>query len=172
MENKKVEMMIDGKKYEAVIGKEIKEEIKRTGYERVGTGEEHYYKNYKLNSNSTLEEETTVDAESFNAANYISDEELSRDIARADLLMSKLRRFAVIENAKTEMVDWSNARTGKYCIEYDYDEKTLSYNPAYAFRGFGQVYFSTKEGLEKAIEEFKEELNWYFTEYKDHLQEG
>lgn len=39
----------------------------------------------------------------------------------------------------------------------------------YILNDFGQVYFDTKECTEQVIEEFKDELIWYFTEFKSRM---
>lgn len=56
----------------------------------------------------------------------------------------------------------------KYNLYYSYVSQEIHI-------GFGtdcrylELYFNSYETAERAIEEFKDELIWYFTEYKDSL---
>lgn len=96
-------------------------------------------------------------------------EDLAENIARADELYRRLRRFAVTENAKTEAVSWGDGGRIKHHVLYDYENKDIKIVDHYFTRVFGSIYFLAYESAEKAMEEFKDELIWYFTEFKDHL---
>ena len=96
-----------------------------------------------------------------------SDKTVAENNARADTLMRKLRRFAV-EHRKTEL-DWNDIDNYKYYIYCDRNEVRLDIDYTNVYPHFYGVYFDTEETAKAAIEEFKEELIWYFTEYKDSL---
>ena len=100
-------------------------------------------------------------------ANYYSDKKVAENNARADRLMRQLRRFAV-ENAENEL-NWKNTNQCKYFIYYDYELNRISNGFLNPFRDSFQIYFDTKETSQKAIETFKDELMWYFTEYRDRV---
>lgn len=138
---------------------------KRTGYERVDLGEEYFSEeDGKIYS---FEEDFRDSCErSYEAANYYSDDVVAENNARADMLMRKLRRFAV--EHREEELDWGTYDS-KYCIYYWYTENKINVTTIETCRDFAQIYFDSKETANAAIEEFKDELIWYFTEYKDCL---
>lgn len=103
----------------------------------------------------------------YDNANYYSSEEIAKNNARADKLMRRLRRFSV-ENRVTD-IEWVRGNNPKYSIYYDYNRESLEVEKNYDFRSFGSVYFNSINSTTQAINEFKDELIWYFTEYKDSL---
>jgi hypothetical protein len=103
----------------------------------------------------------------YEVANYYSDKTVAENNARADKLFRQLRRFAV-ENRKEEL-DWGNDRKPKWYIRYSYTYRQIEIGFVFYERDSFQIYFDTQKTAEKAIETFKDELIWYFTEYKDSL---
>lgn len=143
------------------------EEPKKTGYERVELGSQYYVENPTEPVEKMTEDGYDVDELYYSAANYYSDKTVAENNARADNLMRKLRRFAV-EHRKQKL-DWNNTNICKYPIYYRIASHDIIVGSSSVSKGFGHIYFDTKETAEKAIEEFKDELIWYFTEYKDSL---
>lgn len=141
------------------------EEPKKTGYERVG-----YHEDYIIveadNDLAKYHDDSDFDDNLYNIANYYSDETIAENNARADTLMRKLRRFAVEHREKE--IDW-NDDCFKYYFFYDYNLGRFITDSYINCRDYGTIYFDTRDTAEKAIEEFKDELIWYFTEYKDSL---
>ena len=141
------------------------EKPKKTGYERVDLGEEYFTEEDGKVYN--FEEDFRGNSDqSYEAANYYSDETIAENNARADMLLRKLRRFAV--EHREEELDWGTYDS-KYCIYYWYTENKIKVTTVETCRDFAQIYFDSKETANAAIEEFKDELIWYFTEYKDSL---
>lgn len=169
---KKAKLIIDGKEIEVEITQEQLDKLcpqkKKTGYERAERGK--YY--WRVNDDGFLSISITEgkghhDTVLYDTANYYTDETVAENNARADRLMRQLRRFAV-EHRKKEL-DWKCIAVKKYRIVYDYDTfefYVYSSNNTYSF---GAIYFDTKETAQLAINTFKDELLWYFTEYKDSL---
>ena len=139
---------------------------KKTGYERVHSGDYYYYVTSTTSLTACQEDNAKHDNEYYEYANYYSDERVARNNARADKLMRQLRRFAV-ENMIEEL-KWDTS-CYKWCIFYDYHEQTLCCHQDVENRIFGAIYFDSKSKARKAIETFHDELIWYFTEYKDSL---
>jgi hypothetical protein len=165
-------LIIDGEKLKTQI--EIDEadlkamqNKKKTGYERVGDSGEYYWDSNDGLTYSSYDENLSIENLRYDTANYYSSEEVAKNNARADQLMRKLRRFAV-ENRK-DKTDWNNEERSKYYISYNCSEKKIKVNADFILRAFGDIYFDSEEVAKKAIEEFKDELIWYFTEYKDSL---
>ena len=170
----KVEISYDGIKRTVEMTKEEIEKmfpVKKTGYERVGRSDIYYGvgsggRVYVTNDNGNELNETVYDT-----ANYYSDETVAKNNARADTLYRKLRRFAVEHRVHT--LDWKISFQQKWYIYYDYCGRMGGDNLCVAcyreVRDFGNISFDSQKTAEAAIKEFKDELIWYFTEYKDSL---
>ena len=169
---KNAKLIIDGKEIEVLISEETLERLtnkRTTGYERVRFGSTYYTDSCGVVK--TFEEYTDYsDEEVYKSGNYYSDPDVAANNIRADNLMRKLRRFAV-ENRK-DTINWSDDNQDKYYLYYNYgyQDKEIGITSALRrIRSFGQIYFDTKETAELAIKIFKDELLWYFTEYRNSL---
>ena len=168
----KAKLIIEGKEIEVEISEEEykklqSEEEKKTGYERVPEYDGFYYESSEATVEDGLEEHTKLDDEYYDIANYYSDKTVAENNTRADKLMRQLRRFSV-EHRECE-VNFNNINTEKYYMYYDYDDNELGTTFTFVARLFGVIYFDSKETAQAAIDEFRDELIWYFTEYKDSL---
>ena len=139
---------------------------KRTGYERVEKHDE-YYQVFANGCVDVYDEECCeYDNDSYYVANYYSDEDVAKNNERADKLMRRLRRFAV-ENRERD-ADWCDITRTVFFISYSHSLNKLIYT---GYNGstqdYGGIYFDSLRAVESAMEMFREELIWYFTEYKD-----
>ena len=140
-------------------------EKKETGWER-SEQSQTYYVNYADGYGLATESFDSIDANRYEKANYFSNETLAEDIQRAQTLQRKLwRRSAEL----CEKMNLRDSETQKYCITYDVDNNVLYVSSAWSLNDFGQVYFDTKEHAEQVIEEFNDELLWYFTKFKSRM---
>ena len=163
----KAKLLINEKEIEVEISeKELKKLKKRTGYERVEDGESYYTEQPISTDFADLEEYCHIDDRNYDEANYFNDKKLRNDCKRVDILRRKLRRFAVEHREKK--LEWDNIKTAKYLIAYDHFMGRLEIRYADCTENLGQ-YFDSEETAELAIETFREELEWYFTEFKDSL---
>ena len=170
-----MKITIDGKEYECQEIK-IKTEVgeiavnddidkKETGYERVGTDVNYYL---VTNHNEVLvlpESNCDLDCDYYDNANYYSSKEIAKNNARADRLMRQLRRFSV-ENRKND-INWIGNKECGYRIVYNHQKSIIEISCSFIVENFGTIYFDSQELARRAIKEFKDELIWYFTEYKD-----
>ena len=168
----KAKLIIEGKEIEIEISEEEykklqSEEEKKTGYERVPEYDGFYYESSEATVEDGLEEHTKLDDEYYDIANYYSDKTVAENNARADKLVRQLRRFAV-EHRECG-VNLNDINTEKYYICYDYEGNELRTTFTFVARVFGVIYFDSEETAQAAIDEFRDELIWYFTEYKDSL---
>ena len=108
-----------------------------------------------------------IDEEYYDVVNYYSSETVAENNARADKLMRQIRRFAV--EHREHGVNLNNADAEKYYIYYDYVSNKFGVAFTFYARVFGVIYFDSEETAQAAIDEFRDELIWYFTEYKDSL---
>ena len=168
----KAKLIIEDKEIEIEISEEEYKKLqppeeKKTGYERVPKPDIYFYVTPSGGVDTTLEDYYDIDDECYESANYYSSEIVAENNARADKLMRQLRRFSV-EHREHE-VDFNDMNTKQYCIYYDYGNNTLGTAFTLCARVFGVIYFDSEETAQAAIDEFRDELIWYFTEYKDSL---
>lgn len=169
---KTAKLIIDGKEIEIQINEEQLEQFcsqkKKTGYERAERGK--YY--WRVNDDGFLSISITEgkghhDTVLYDTANYYTDETVAENNARADRLMRQLRRFAV-EHREKEL-GWGNKNQRKWYIAYNYYNNSISLDWTQGRKIYGVVYFDSSLSAELAIDTFKDELLWYFKEYKDSL---
>ncbi len=170
----KAKLIFDGKEFEVELteeeAKKFGQKTKRTGYERV----QNAYDNFSAVTAEGIVKSDYFDdtgvgyfaERCYESANYYSSYEVAENNARADKLMRQLRRFAV--EHRDEALDWST-ESHKYTINFDHDDFELSTDPWICIQEFGTLYFDSDETAQLAIDTFRDELIWYFTEYKDSL---
>lgn len=160
----------DGREFTVELGGKALDylkEPKKTGYERAKTGSSYFIDCGDKLIEPYIEQGDPTDDTFYDVANYYSDKTVAENNTRVDALMRRLRRFAV-EHRKHEL-GWDDCLRYKYFIYYNHEEKRLSITYNERYQSFDLIYFDTKETAEAAINEFKDELIWYFTEYKDSL---
>lgn len=168
----KAKLIIKDKEIEVEISEEEYKKLqpseeKKTGYERMPESDIYYYANPKGDVDTTVEDCYDVDNECYESANYYSSETVAKNNARADKLMRQLRRFAVEHRGCG--VNLNDINTKKYAIYYNYINKEIEIKYMVMTKAFGAIYFDSEETAQAAIDEFHDELIWYFTEYKDSL---
>ena len=168
----KAKLIIKDKEIEIEISEEEYKKLqpseeKKTGYERVSESDIYFYANTKGYVETACEDCYDVDDEYYESANYYSDKTVAENNARADKLMRQLRRFSV-EHRECE-VDFNSTETAKHYIYYDCIRDELRTTYTFYAGVFGVIYFDSEETANAAIDEFHDELIWYFTEYKDSL---
>ena len=139
----------------------------RTGYERV-KGNELYYAISTNNIHSFYDGKDSFPLDMFNSGDYVNDKQLCQDRLRAKILFNKLEQWQALNDAP---VDWGDTLPSKYWIVYDYACASFRVELCTYTRIIGGIYFSTRKKAEEAIEVFRDELIWYFTEYRSRLDE-
>lgn len=168
----KAKLTIEGKEIEIEISEEEYKKLqsseeKKTGYERVTESDIYFYTYPSGCVETTCETCYDIDDECYESANYYSDKTVAENNTRADNLMRQLRRFSV--EHRGDGVNLNDTNTEKFYICYDYESNELESTYTFITRVFGVIYFDSEETTQAAINEFHDELIWYFTEYKDSL---
>lgn len=139
---------------------------RKTGYERV-KNEKYYFDNGTGAVDFVIKDSNnTFDDNMFDVANYYSSKEVAENNVRADKLMHQLRRFAV--EHRNEKLKWGYD-ADIYGIYYNHSTRMICTAHHCVTHNLGEIYFDEIETADLAIESFKDELTWYFTEYKDSL---
>ena len=102
------------------------------------------------------------DKEIIDFGNYFKTQE-EAERKRFEIKLHRQLELFALENNETE-IDWNDS-SEKYMINYSKD-KEIYIHMVYSLKGFGQVYFTSKEIAEKALEAFKDDLIRYFTSNK------
>ena len=160
IKDKEIEVEISEKEYKKLQPSE-------TGYERVPKNGKYFYEFGKGDVESDIEDYYDIDNEYYESANYYSSKTVAENNARADKLMRQLRRFAVEHRGCG--VDFNSTETAKHYIYHDCVRDELRTTYTFYAGVFGVIYFDSEETAQAAIDEFHDELIWYFTEYKDSL---
>ena len=168
----KAKLIIEGKEIEIEISEEEYKKLqspeeKKTGYERVPESDVYFYTYPSGCVETTCETCYDIDDECYESANYYSDKTVAENNTRADKLMRQLRRFAV-EHRECG-VSFDDINIEKYYICYDYASDELEVSSVVFSKNFGAIYFDSIKVARAAIDEFHDELVWYFTEYEDSL---
>ena len=163
IEDKEIEIEISEEEYKKLQPSEEK----KTGYERVQESDIYFYAHSGGYVGTASEDYCNIDNEYYELANYYSDKTVAENNTRADKLMRQLRRFSV-EHRECG-VDFNSAKTEKHYIYYNYDYNELRTTYMFYAKHFGVIHFDSEETANAAIDEFHDELIWYFTEYKDSL---
>lgn len=146
------------------------EERSRTGYER-GEVEETYYLVDVDDEITNMKHNGQLDRDCYDVGNYYSNKTIAENNARADRLLRQLRQWQALNDKSISVEDWNNESKKKWFIIYSYSSEEMYAEYYYIMRLPNTIYFTTKEKAEEAIEVFKDELIWYFTEYVQRLDE-
>lgn len=138
------------------------EEVKdvKNPYTRVDNKELYYFIEKNGWVDFTEEYSHDYDNKMFNAVNYFNNRNYAEYIAFKETLMRRLDKFAWENNAK--VVNWDDNWSTKYCIKFSNarNEFIIDWNCSYQSN---DIYFTSKEIAEKALEEFKDDLIKLYT---------
>lgn len=146
-------------------------EEQRTGYERVKKGETYYIVDIADNAMEVTEYKDQYDTQSYNTGNYYNDKAIAENNARADRLLRQLRQWQAANDKTISISDWKNEGIIKYFIAYNYRSSLFEIGRCSRRREPNIIYFTTKDKVSKAVKNFRDELEWYFTEYQKRLDE-
>lgn len=167
----KAKLVINNKEIEVEISEEelkkFEEKSKKTGYERVEQGKTFCFQHADGNISVGYDHYNKNCDNYYETANYYSDDTVAENNIRADKLMRQLRRFAA--EHKEQELDWKDSSQNKYYFYYNHDRNTIEYSFNNIFQEYRIIYFDSEENARLAVDTFRNELFWYFTEYKDSL---
>ena len=144
------------------IKKQI-EECDKKVLEPIKSGGKYYVISTNGEINTYIFYNDSVDKEVIDFGNYFKTKEEAERKCFEIKLHRQLELFA-LENNDTE-IDWNDDSSKEYIISYSKDSG-IFVDRVYNLKDFGQVYFTSKEIAEKAIETFKYDLIRYFTSNK------
>lgn len=172
----KIEITANGKSIQAEISEEqlkelgLVEDKPKTGYERVDEDESYFVDDTINDGHEVLGGGTLVNNLYYINGNYYNDKSIVENNACADRLLRRLRQWQASHDKAITLTDWK-ANTNKYKIKYNYVDNCPFVCIERNLRDPNIVYFSSNKKAEDAIEQFTDELIWYFVEYQQRLDE-
>lgn len=149
------------------LTKAVEVENPSTGWELPEDGEECSY--ITIDGKIATFEKNEVNRENATRlhenANCFSSQLICENMARLLRLYRKLKRFSVLN--RTKELDMKNK--GGYSITFDYSKNCFECGLTGSWKGFGEILFDTEESAQKAINLYRDELLWYFTQMRDKL---
>lgn len=155
---KEIKLTIDGKEVQLteeqlkVLGIEI-EEKRKNPFEIVKPNERYYY----VASNDAIDDYIdacdATDNQLYKISNYFNDEAFAKQVALHQRLYRKLLKFAY-DNEAEDAAEW-DGENPHWCICYDNSRKKFDTTWQDLVQ-YSHVYFSTREGAERAIKEVVE----------------
>ena len=160
---KTITLIIDGKEIEAQVNEEDLKEVEREReFGRAEKGKVYFYFSQYFKPKGDSDEFIECDKVLFDSGNYFLTEKECADAARVVSLWLRMKRFADEYNKET--LKFSDC-CRKYFVVYDFSSEVLQIDWRYIWQDMFQIYFDSKETAQKAINEFYDELLWYFTAY-------
>ena len=147
------------------------EDKPKTGYERVDEDESYFVDDTINDGHEVLGGGALVNNLYYINGNYYNDKSIVENNARADRLQRFLMQWQAQNDKPISVEDWNNESKKKWFIIYSYSSEEMYAEYYYIMRLPNTIYFATKEKAEEAIEVFKDELLWYYTEYVQRLDE-
>ena len=162
---KEIKLTIDGKEIQ-LTDEQLRMlgiEVKKNPFDRV-SGDDKYY--YAIVSDDVLRRvdiNDKADRRLYNAINYFNDEAFAKQVSLHQLLYRKLLKF-VYDNECEDAAEW-DGKNAHWAIRYNEhrNEFCSYYQDGYKAR---DVYFSSKEGAERAIKEVVEPFMKEHPEFK------
>lgn len=171
-----VELKVNDKSIQAEISEEqlkelgLVEDKPKTGYERVDEDEGYFVDDTINDGHEVLGGGALVNNLYYINGNYYNDKSIVENNARADRLLRQLRQWQASHDKAITLTDWKT-NTNKYKIKYNYVDNCPFVCIERNLRDPNIVYFSSNKKAEDAIEQFADELIWYFVEYQQRLDE-
>lgn len=138
---------------------------KKTGWEKPEAGQSYWITIQCRDSFEDIWYSSCYDNVHYDNGNCFTSKELAENITRYQSLDLRIRRrIAEI----CEPVYWNEYNQEKWLLYYNHFDKDFTYSstPYYHTNAW---HFDSKENAKKIAEEFKDELIWYFTEFKDRM---
>lgn len=156
---KEIKLTIDGKEVQLtdeqlrMLGIEI-EEKRKNPFERVKPNERYHYVTSDGVIDEYIDANDATDTQLYKISNYFNDDSIAKQVALHQLLYRKLLKFAY-ENECEDSQIWGGNGIEHWHIGYDFAECVFYADWVSNFK-YNDVYFSTKEGTERAIKEVVE----------------
>lgn len=151
----KAKLTLNGKEYEVELTENQVSEIESTNKLKTGFGYDGFGNEWYVSDLLTDNEDEPI----------FSNEKLCKDYTRAVNLFLRMSKFQA-------QYDCSVKENAPYAYSFNFNKSTNDfyvYETTFPYYKFMEISFSSPEAAEQAINTFKDELMWYFTEFKPRL---
>ena len=137
------------------------EEIKemKNPYKQVERGDK-YYSTFGFRIHSNTDNNDEFANKLFSTANYFNNKAYAEYIAFKESLMRRMDKFAWEHNET--VIDWNDSYSEKYYIKFSNEHNKLKIVWSYSYQS-NNIYFTSGEIAEKALEKFKDDLIKLYT---------
>ena len=155
-EMKEIKLTIDGKEVQ-LTDEQLKmlgiEPKKKNPFDRVGNGDKFFAIDNMNGIQTCIEMSYARDEAYYNGINYFNEKQFAKQVALHQFLYRKLLKFAY-DNECEDTAEW-DGENAHWVIRYNENRNEFCsyYQDGYKAR---DVYFSSKEGAERAIKEIVE----------------
>lgn len=160
---KTIKLIINGKEIEAQVNEEDLKEVEKKRVGRLEKGKEYFSFGSNFVTFCYKEDLTGFDENQYKLGNYFLTEKECADTARVVSLWLRMKRFADEHNEGS--IDFDNRGKTKISICFDEEMGQITMGYYVHVKNAFQIYFDSEEIAKKAIDKFRDELMWYFTEY-------
>lgn len=115
---------------------------------------EYYYLNSIYNVDSVYNTQSNLDKNRIEFNNCFKTKEEAQFRASQIRIYNDLKNFADENNGE---IDWNDITQYKWLIAYDYEDQTINFFSNRAIRDIGQIYFSSEDIAQKAVEKVGED---------------
>ena len=167
MNKEEIEKRIDEIQQELNSLKEqLNEPEKKTGWEKPIYGQEYWFIDSEGYVWKCVWSENGKDVMRYNCGNCFTSEKLAANVSAYKSLDSRIRRrIAEI----CEPWKWRTNNSRKWFFAWNHNTNHMMIDWVESRIEYAKWYFDTREHAEQIIEEFEDELTWYFTEFKDRM---
>ena len=141
------------------------EEPKKTGWEKPEVGGQRYwYVDHQGQAQPSCWSNEPIDHRRYSIGNCFTSKELAENIARYTSLDRRIRRRIA---EVCEPIDF-DGKKNRYYFYFHYADNKFHVN-SFCKTQHVMWWCDTEEHAEQITNEFREELMWYFTEFKDRM---
>lgn len=156
----KAKLTVNGKEFDVDISEEQAKELtesKKTGFEKTNRGNKYF--TIRVERGWCTETNEKFDNDVYSSGRYFNDIHLCDDYIRVIKLFLKLSQWQAFNDAPAN-------NKACYTIDVWCGEIMACITTSHQL---GLARFSTQEKAEEAIEVFRNDLEWYFKEFKPRL---
>jgi hypothetical protein len=143
-----------------------------TGFSRVAYNQPYFYIDLVVKKSV---DNHTIDADTlYSYANYFNNKQFANKVLKAVMIYLKLLQWQALNDKPISTYNPNEQPKIRWVIskETGYDRCTyVARAQSFEYDMISQVYFSSAEKCNEAIQEFKEDIDWYFNKFqgKTHI---
>ena len=143
-----------------------REPVKASTFERQNLGDIYYFITRGGRVFADYENNMNIDRQSYEIANYCTDEELLKQRALEEIFARRLWRYSMEHDG--DKIDWSNSQQDKFAIFYDVADGSFYITNNVGCQIISTTYFVDRETAMNAIKEVAEPFMKEYPGFKSY----